>query len=147
MKFLKFRKKELSLNHAKMKPAEIENLRVREGILHNKKMEIQKLQTELMMLGDSDRMYKQQLMDEYGLRKGKPYLFNTQQGYIHRPKQEPWKLPEDKTMIENGEIKHPDEVLEDAKDIMLDKVRRDQEDHAQTDEHESGPVESEKVVA
>lgn len=143
MNFPKFRKKELSLNHAKMKPEEVQNLRLREGIIHNKNMEIQRLQTELMMLGDSDRMYKQQLMDQYGLRKKKKYVFNTQQGYIHRPNLTPWKLPKDETMT-NGKIKDPDKVLENAKDILVKQVREDQETHTQkpADEQDSGPVES-----
>ncbi len=86
-----FRKRELSLNHAPLTDADIQNLQMRQGLIANAQAEIMKWQSIKAMLIDADNLYKRELLKAKKLRKGKQYVFDYDHRYVHRPNMKPWE--------------------------------------------------------
>ncbi len=104
MKGIRFRKSERSLNHAPLTDVEIQNLQMRQQLIATAQAEVMKWQSIKAMLHDADNLYKRELLKTKKLRKGKQYVFDYENKYVHRPNMKPWEKNGQAVPETNGEV-------------------------------------------
>ena len=86
---MKFPRRKINLNRAKMKEKDLNNLRIRTQVVQRQDSKAHEENMVAAMLRDELDHFRRNLLKQYKLRPGKEYVFDMQSGYIHRPKVPP----------------------------------------------------------
>ena len=88
---MSFLRDKVSLNHAKLKPKDLEELRARFTIVKRQQGIVEHESAMLQMALNDESHHRDEIIKKYKLRAGKKYHFNLGNGYIHRPGKKPWE--------------------------------------------------------
>lgn len=83
---LRYLRRKINLNTAKLKPNDLENLRIREAMANDQENLAQKERLKAIVILEAHEEYKRVLLKKYNLRPGKKYNFDLRDGTITKIK-------------------------------------------------------------